>query len=145
MNTFVGDDGLLRSLSTCLGLFFLLFSLLGAVMCFVYRRLSAWLILAQTGFLIEVCVGILQQVSANVLLHLDVSGETIGIVYFGLSAFNLVAVALILIGFALALGKVQQQLARMRPEEPAAYPRIPPPQASEPFRERKEGSRDIQS
>jgi hypothetical protein len=96
------------------------------------------------GFLIEVCIGILRQVAASLLHHMDVSIDIIGIVYLVLSAIDLVATALILIGFALALGKVQQQLARVRQEEPAPLPRIPPPQASEPFQERKEGSPDIQ-
>jgi hypothetical protein len=144
MDDFTGEGGLLHSLNTCLGLFFLLISLLGAVLCIVYRRLSSWLFLAMAGFLTDVFVGILRQVAGSVLRHLDVSPDIVGIVYLLLSVFNLFAAALILIGFALALGKVQQQLSRIRHEEPAPFPRMPPPQASEPFHERKEGSPDIQ-
>ncbi len=144
MDDITGEGGLLHSLNTCLGLFFLLLSLLGAVLCLVYRRLSSWLLLAMAGFFVEVGDGILRQVASNLLRHLDVGGDTIGIVYLVLNVLDLIAVSLILIGFAMALGKVQQQLSRMRPEEPAPFPRMPPTQASEPFRERKDGSPDIQ-
>jgi hypothetical protein len=144
VDDFSGEGGLLHSLSLCLGLFFLLFSLLGAVVCLIYRRLSAWLLLAMAGFLIEVFVGILRHVAASVLHHLDVSFDVIGIVYLALSAFYLVATALILIGFVMALGQIQQQMSRLRQEGAGPSPRLPPPQASEPFRERKEGSLDIQ-
>jgi hypothetical protein len=139
-----GEGGLLRSLNLCLGLFFLLFSLLGAVICLVYRRLSAWLMLAMAGFLIEVFIGILRHVASSVLHHLDVSYDIIGFVYLGFSSVSLIATVMILLGFVMALGQIQQQMSRLRQESGGPSPRIPPPQASEPFREYKEGSPDIQ-
>src|SRR5271156_5119966 len=38
-----GEHGVWTSLNLCVGLFVLMLSLLGAVMCGMYRRLSVWL------------------------------------------------------------------------------------------------------
>jgi hypothetical protein len=138
------EGGIWRSLYLCVDLFILLLSLLGAVVCIVYRRLSSWLFLAMAGFLLEVFVGIVRQVGWLLLLHSDFgSGTVLSIYYLVLGLLNLIATALILMGFAMALGDIQRQLSRTRFEvEPRT--RLPPPDTSEPFRDRKEGSPDIQ-
>jgi hypothetical protein len=140
------EGGIWTSLEHCVGLFFILFSLLGAVMCLVYRGLSPWLFLAMAGFLGEVFLGVVRQVGGMMMRHDDFGLDlvVISIFYLVLGVLGLLASALILMGFALALGDVQRKLSRARSEGPDLRPRIPPPNAVSPFRERNEGSPDIQ-
>ncbi len=140
------DGGIWTSLEHCVGLFFILFSLLGAVMCLVYRGVSSWLLLAMGGFLGEMFLGIIRQVGGLMLRHDDFGSSytVISIFYLVLGVLGLLASALILMGFAMALGDVQRKLSRARSEGPDLRPRIPPSDAASPFRERNEGSPDIQ-
>src|SRR5260370_28066957 len=97
-----GEHGIWISLNLCVGLFVLLLSLLGAVVCGVYRRLSPWLLLAMLGFLGRVVVGIAQQVGPIMLHQLDDSYTVPAILRLATRVVGLISVALVICAFSVA-------------------------------------------
>jgi hypothetical protein len=137
---------IMQLVNLAVGLVVPLLAAICAVLCFVHRRLSSWLILAAAGFLLVTTVGVVTQLSILALYYLwgEPFGASYGLFFGSMTVGRIVAFALILIGLAPGLGNIARRMRRLEHETGEPRARFGTEDARESWQPRKEGSQDIQ-
>jgi hypothetical protein len=136
----------MQLVNLAVGLVVPLIAAICAVLCFVHRRLSSWLMLAAAGFLLAAAVGVVTQLSILAVNYFwgEPFGASYGLFFGSMTVGRIVAFALILIGLALGLGNIARRMRRMEHEAGEPRARFGAENVQESWQPRKEGSRDIQ-